>query len=340
MDDQVRIVRLSELEPGEWGDCFALLAGKDRSTTRDGKPFFRTTFRDAARTVTAMIWSDTPWFAECESAWQVGGFYKLRCRYYENRYGPQIELDRIRDVQASDRDEGFDPADFYRTTRFDADEMFRELVGLARDEIADPPLRQLVFELLEEHEEVLKRLPAASRNHHAYTGGYLEHVLSVTRTAVYFAEKYRDYYRHMDPPLSKGLVVAGAILHDIGKLRELSYQPQGSDYTAEGRLIGHILLGRDLVREKAQVVPEMDPELLLRLEHIIVSHQNRPEWGSPVAPHTPEALLVFYADDVDAKFHMMAAALEAETPEDGEFTDRGNPLRRRIFRGLGGPESQ
>ena len=97
----------------------------------------------------------------------------------------------------------------------------------------------------------------------------------------------------------------------------------------------HILLGRDMLREAAADVPELDPELLLRLDHIIVSHQNLPEWGSPIAPHTPEALLVHYADDIDAKFQMVAAALTEPAADDAtEFTSRNNPLRRAIFRGL------
>jgi 3'-5' exoribonuclease len=191
-----------------------------------------------------------------------------------------------------------------------------------------------VTAVLEEHAESIKRFPAASRNHHAFRGGFLEHVLSVTRTAVYLADKYIAYYPDMQPPLSKSLVVSGAILHDIGKLTELQEGPDGATYSPAGKLIGHILLGRDLVRETAHTLADVDPETLLRLEHVIVAHQNLPEWGSPVAPHTPEALLVYFADDVDAKFHMMAAALEAEPRDNEEFTDRDNPLRRTIFRGL------
>jgi 3'-5' exoribonuclease len=128
--------------------------------------------------------------------------------------------------------------------------------------------------------------------------------------------------------------VAGAILHDIGKLVELRAEPHGAEYTPHGRLIGHILLGRDMVREQAASIHGLDKEVLLRLEHIIVSHQNLPEWGSPVAPSTPEALLVYFADDVDAKFNMMARILEEEPPDDSEFSAPGNALRRRVFRGL------
>ena len=333
------IARLSELVPGQQADCFVLLAGKERSNTRDGKPYFRATFRDAARTVNVMIWSDTPWFADCESAWQIGGFYKIRCSYLENQYGPQIELERIRPVEPADERHGFDPGEFFARSRFDSEAMFQELCGLAETHISDLGVQRLVLALLTEHADLLKRMSAANRNHHAFAGGFLEHVLSVTRTCVYLADKYLDYYPETRPPLSKSLVVAGGILHDIGKTLELDHQPQGADYTAQGRLIGHILLGRDLVRDKARELGGLDPETLLRLEHIVVSHQNLPEWGSPVAPHTLEALLVHFADDLDAKYNMLARALETDPQPGEEFTSRDNALRRMVFRGLKGPSA-
>lgn len=328
------IVSLSDFVSGEQGDCFVLLSARERAQTRDGKPYYRVTFRDAGRSATSMIWSDTGWFPDCETKWAVGEFYKVRCTYSESQYGPQIEIDRIRLVEAADRQQGFDPDGFYDHTRFDKEEMFAELVQIAEQQISEVPLRQLVVGLLTEHADLIKRMSAAARNHHSYIGGYLEHVLSVTRTAVYLADKYIAYYPELQPPLSKSLVVAGAILHDIGKTLELDHQPSGAEYTAIGRLIGHILLGRDMVREQARGIPDLDPETLLRLEHIIVAHQNLPEWGSPVAPHTPEALLVHMADDTDAKFNMMAKPL-ATPPQPGEqFTSRDNPLRRQLFRGL------
>lgn len=332
-------LRLADLEPNQQGDCFALLAARERATTRDGKPYYRCTFRDADRSVTAMIWADSAFFSDCDQSWQPGQFFKLRCRYSESNYGPQVDLDRVRPATDEDRADGFDPAAFYARSRFDAEEMYAELTYLVEAEIEDIPLRQLVAEILVEHADAIKTMPAAMRNHHAYRSGFLEHVLSVTRLSVHLADKYRAYYSDMQPPLSKSLVVAGAVLHDIGKLTELDAQPHGAEYTSPGRLIGHILLGRDLVRDKARELGGVDPETLLRLEHIIVAHQNLPEWGSPIAPHTPEALLVHYADDVDAKFHMVATVLETEPIEGQEFTGRDNPLRRGIFRGLSDDEA-
>ena len=328
------IIRLSELTPGQSGDTYALLASKEEARTRDDKPYFRVTFKDAHRSAVAMIWSDHGLFEDCSATWTEGDFYKLRCRYDENNYGSQIEIDRIRPVVEGDRDNGFDPVDFFTATRFDRVEMFDELCGLARQHITDEPLQQLVLSILDENADGIRQHSAAARNHHAFFGGYLEHTLSVVRTAVFLADKYFDYYRQMQPPMSKSLVIAGAILHDIGKLHELEFKPSGWEYTAKGRLVGHILIGRDMVRDKAAEIPEFDEETLLRLEHIIIAHQNLPEWGSPIAPHTPEALLVHFADDIDAKFHELAIQLEADWPDDAEFTSHRNPLRRRIFRGL------
>jgi 3'-5' exoribonuclease len=325
------IVLLSEMTPGQEADTFVLLSAKEELTTRDGKPYFRVGFRDHAREVSFPIWHDSPWGADCREAWQVGSFYKVRAVYRETNYGPQLELRKIRAVCIADEADGFSPSMCLPQTRFDTGAMFDELVTTARERIADAELRRLVEDILVQNRQALLTLPAATHNHHAFTGGWLEHVLSVTRTAVYLADKYDDYYPDMKPRLSKDVVVAGAILHDIGKLREIEERPQGAEYTASGNLIGHILQGRDIVREAA-AGREIDAELLLRLEHVIVAHQRLPEWGSPKPPMTPEALLVHYADDVDAKYQMMAAILRDDS-NPGPVTSKKNPLYQKVYRG-------
>lgn len=332
-DAEPRIVRLGDLEPGQQGDFFALLVKKDAAKTRDGKPFYRANFRDANRTATAMIWADGGWYEECDQCWQPGQYFKIRARYFENQYGPGIELEKLRPVDETDAKAGFDPGEFYSRSRFDPAAMHAELIAIAEREISDPQVRLLTVTILQEHAEILIRMAAAVHHHHAFQGGFVEHVLSVTRTAVYLADKYVEYYP--DLKLSKSLVIAGAILHDIGKVRELEHRAEGSEYTAAGRLIGHIVIGRDMIRDAASRIPDFDAETLLRLEHLILSHQGVPEWGSPIPPSTPEALLVHYADDIDAKFHMMAMALTGPVTAGNEvFTSRENPLHRRVFRGL------
>jgi 3'-5' exoribonuclease len=328
------VVPLSEMSNGQEADSFVLMTVKEELKTRDGKPYFKVGFRDFAREVVFPIWQDSAWAVDCKQQWKPGAFYKIRALYRETTYGPQLELKKIREVVAADEDDGFSPTMCQPQTRFPAVAMFDELLAIAAEHIADVALRGLVVDLMNQHRDALLTLPAATRNHHAFVGGYLEHVLSVTRTCVYLAGKYDDYYPDMQPRLNKSVMIAGAILHDIGKLLEIEEKPEGAEYTAAGNLIGHILQGRDIVREAA-VGRGIDAETMLRLEHIIVSHQRLPEWGSPKAPMTPEALLVHYADDMDAKYHMMYCVLRDEAANEGPMTSKKNTLYQKVFKGLG-----
>ncbi|HVX64845.1 MAG TPA: TraI domain-containing protein, partial [Pirellulales bacterium] len=203
----VAATTLSEMTHGHEADLFALLTVKEELTTRDGKPYFKVGFRDACREVTFPIWADSPWAEDCRRQWTTGVAYKLRAIYRETNYGPQLEIRKIREVVEADKSDGFDPAMFLPQSRFDPTAMFEELLGLARAEIADAALARLVESMLQENRETLLTLPAATRNHHAFAGGFLEHVLSVTRTAIFLAAKYDDYYPDMQPRLNRGLVV-------------------------------------------------------------------------------------------------------------------------------------
>lgn len=327
----VQTVPLSDLAEGQEADFFALLTEKQQLTTRDGKPYFRVSFRDARREVGFPIWSDSPLAEPCREEWSTGQFYKLRAVLRQSNFGPQLEIKKIRPVEEADRKEGFDPHMCQPSSRFDPIEMFAELMNLIEARIADPALRQLVSDIHEQYRETLLVLPAAKKNHHAFVSGYLEHVLNVTRTCCHLADKYADLYPDADPPINKDVIVAGAVLHDIGKLRELSITAAGAEYSAAGSLIGHILQGRDIIRETA-AGRAIDPETLLRLEHVIVAHQRLPEWGSPKPPMTPEALIVHYADDLDAKMNMVITTIaEDDTP--GPITSKRNAMAQQFYRG-------
>jgi len=326
-------VKLNELAPGAQADLFLVLTSKQEQTTRDGKPFFRVGFRDATMEVRFPIWNDSKWFSACDSSWTPGEFYKVRAVLQQTKYGTQLDIHNIRPVEPADQADGFDPAMCLPRSRFDPEEMFAELLSIAREEIGEVALVALIEEIFTTHHDELLVLPSATRNHHAFMGGFLEHVLSVTRSCVFLAAKYDDYYADMVPRLNRDVVVAGAILHDIGKLRELEQRPEGAAYTAEGHLLGHMLQGRDIVREAA-AARQVHRETLLRLEHVVVAHQRLPEWGAPKPPMTPEALIVHYADDLDAKYHMIAKVLAAATGDGPMVLDR-NPLDHPIFRGWG-----
>ena len=211
------VVTLSDLAIGQEADFFALLTAKEELTTREGKPYFKVTFRDAGREVSFPIWQDSAWAVDCRQSWAAGTFYKLRAIYRESNFGPQLEIKKIRAVIDADAAEGFNPLMLQPKSRFDAVEMFDDLIEIAKQKIADKSLQRLTIDILKANRETLLTLPAARKNHHAYVGGWLEHTLSVTRTAAHLADKYDDYYPDLQPRLDKSVVVAGAILHDIGK---------------------------------------------------------------------------------------------------------------------------
>jgi 3'-5' exoribonuclease len=324
------IVPLSQLVDGQEADLFILLARKEELKTREGKAYWRVTFRDPGRDVTFPIWNDSPLAGNCRSAWRSGVFYKVRAVYRSTNFGPQLDIKRIREATEEDRADGFDPFALTARSRFEPDAMFTELLTMAQERIHDAQLAQLVAGILSENREMLLELPAG-KHHHDFRGGFLEHMLSVARNAAFLAEKYGGLYPAELPQASQDLVVAGAILHDIGKLIELQATPSGAAFTPAGELIGHIVLGRDIVRDAASRYP-LPAELLLRLEHIIIAHQRSPEWGSPKPPMTPEALLVFYADDVDARLQMMIEVLQADNSE-GIVTSKQNVFGHRVFKG-------
>jgi 3'-5' exoribonuclease len=329
-------VLLSELTPGQHADFFALLVEKTKSTTREGKPYYTCRFRDARRGVAFMVWQDGNWFEPCERDWQVGQFYKLRAVYGEHeRYGAQlIEMQAIRAVTDADLADGFDPLQFVERSRYEAAEMFTELKTLATTNIADEPLRRLVLTLLDRHAEALQRLPATRDRFYGFAGGLLEHTLSVTRSCLQLVERYAAQYTELRPPLNQDLVVAGAILHDIGRVLEFGEAVPGITPapTIPGRLVGHLLLGRDLVRDTARELGDVNPELVQMLEHIILSHLALPEWGSPRLPLVPECLIIHHADDLDAKLEMYVRCLSRDRAE-GPFTDRDPLLNRNLFKG-------
>src|SRR5207248_10562761 len=163
-------------------------------------------------------------------------------------------------------------------------------------------------------------------------GGLLEHTLSVTRSCLQLVERYAAHYTELKPPLNRDLVVAGAILHDIGRVLELGEEVEAPAVTVPGRLTGHLILGRDLVRDAARELGDVNPELVQLLEHIILSHLALPEWGSPRLPLVPESLIIHHADDLDAKLEMYARCLSRDQAS-GPFTDRDPVLNRQLYKG-------
>ncbi|HXD88299.1 MAG TPA: HD domain-containing protein [Urbifossiella sp.] len=329
------LVRLCELAPDQYADFYAQLTVKARSSTNTGKPYFACKFRDRSRTVAAVpIWSDSQHFEACQKTWLPGHFFKIRATYTQHeKFGPQIDIEQIRAIQESDREEGFTELDFVDRSRFDPAEMFSEMQAFATAEIKDEPLRALVLKLFEDRAEALKLLPATATKFYPFAGGWLEHTLSVAKNCAWLADRYIAVYPTMVPALNRDLVVAGALLHDIGRVKEYEGSAAGAVPRPgiDGELFGHILLGRDLVRDAARELPDLNPELAKLLEHIVLTHLTRPEWGSPRLPCIPEVLIIHHADDLDAKFEMYARCL-AKDDSDGPFTNRDPVLNRPLLK--------
>ena len=327
------LVKLSDMQPGDYADCYVQLAEKARGTTRDGNPFFTCKFRDARRTVGVVpIWGDAPLFEPAQE-WQVGQFFKVRATFTEHeKYGPQLDIEQIRPVADRDRVDGFTELDFIERSRHDPEEMFAQLESLATAEIADGPLRTLVLNLLATNATVLKPLPASARHYYPFAGGWLEHTLSVARSCVWLADRYAAQFPELNPPLNRGLVVAAAVLHDIGRVREYDSPPgQPTKAGVPGELFGHLFLAYDIIRTAAAGVPDLNPELLDLLLHCVITHQKLPAWGSPSLPCIPEVLILHHADDLDAKLEMYARCLTRDTAE-GPFTDRDPVLGRPLLK--------
>ena len=331
---ETAVVRLSEMTDGLEAVCFALLVKKVRSTTKRGDPYVKCYFRDKRVTLEAPFWHDNR-FHNQAGQWAEGIAYRLRARCEQTpKYGLQLQIFEIRPATDEDGPEGYDFFDLVETSRYEIEVLFQSIKNRIKKYITDPCLRRLVEDMLEEHGPLFKKMPAAQSFHHSFTAGLLEHVWSMTKVAGFLADHYAEYYEGLVPPLNKGVIVAAAVLHDIGKLKELTYHPAEAKYTKAGKLIGHVQMGRDMVREAARKIEGFPEETLLLLEHAILSHHGKLEFGAAVLPLTLEALLVSFVDDLDAKMNMAARQCLNSTTDD-EFTDKVFALdNRRFYKGL------
>jgi 3'-5' exoribonuclease len=237
---------------------------------------------------------------------------------FHNR--PQMTIHKLRRMDDSE----IDFADYFPSSRRDPEEMWAELRGIVAG-MTNAHLKGLLDAILNDDDIArrYRRAPAAKSIHHAFLGGLLEHVLSVCAMARMAA----THYTYVDPDL----LLTGVILHDIGKIYELNYE-RGFSYSNEGQLLGHIQLGVRMVGEKVHDLPGFPPTLRTLVEHLILSHHGKLEFGSPKVPQFPEALLLHYLDDMDSKMECMRALVESDRQVEGCFTAYNAPLERAILK--------
>jgi 3'-5' exoribonuclease len=299
--------------------CF-LVHEKQRRETKAGKPFLELVLGDASGTVAAMVWDDAERVDACVAADDVVG---VRARVGSYRDRLQLTVGVAQPLEVGDDD----LASFLPASPRDRAEMARELDALVLS-MEDAGLRALLERCVGRATPLGRAFrihPAAKRNHHAYLGGLLEHSLSVAHAADLLAA----HYRRAGAPLDRDLLVAAALLHDVGKVRELS-SSRTFGYTDEGQLLGHILLGLRLVEREAEQVADLAPERLLHLQHLVASHQGRLEWASPKVPMTLEALILHASDELDAR--MASAARVVGALEPGTWSPFDRHLDRALYR--------
>lgn len=318
MSSAGRLPRIRELTEQSAGTGFFLCTQKDIRVGKNGE-FISLALEDASGRIAAKIFEGVD---RVRSEFDAGEFVKVRAR--ANMYNGRLQLivENIRRVHAEqDRAAGFREEDCLPSAPRASDEMWADLQALVA-RVKDPALGALLQRILNRFERELKLWPAAETIHHAYRGGFLEHVLKIAEVALALARAYGA---------NEDLLIAGAILHDIGKLEELDYDVAAS-YSSEGYLIGHITLGAIIVRDEARAVGGFPPELLTQVEHLVVSHHGSREFGSPIEPMTVEAFILAMADDLDAKINQIRQAVGEDTGESA-FTAYHKRLGRVLWKG-------
>jgi 3'-5' exoribonuclease len=290
--------------------------------TRNNKSFIQMSLRDRTGAIKAVRWEATQ---ELYDSFGAGDYLRITGRVEEFQQNLQVIVDELVRLPP----ESVDHEQFLPVSPRPLETMERELL----EEVAalgDPHLRTLLSKFLEDPEirSGLLRCPAGKTLHHAYVGGLLEHILSLMGAARAIAAQY--------PRLNRDILIASAFLHDIGKLRELTYA-HSFGYTDEGQLVGHIGIGLNMVAEKARAIPGFPQELLLHLQHIVASHHGLPEHGAMKPPMTPEAIAFHYLDNLDAKLAMLGTMADdlqrsdLATDQDRRWTDFKPSLGRRIY---------
>ena len=309
---------IAELKPNQDVVSAFVVTDKQLRRTRAGSSFVTLRLVDRTGELVGRIWEDAE---ALEQLIPVGGAVSVkgRCETYKG----EIQLN-IQQVTPLDRRD-VDPGDFLPVCPADPGALLQQLKRIVAS-LKSSPLRNLMQCILDDRTlmERFKRAPAAKSMHHAYVGGLLEHTVSVAMLASLAAKHY--------PSLDRDLLVVGALLHDIGKVDELSCD-LAIDYSDSGRLLGHMILGLQIVEEKIRSLGSFPVEAALILKHLILSHHGEHEFGAVKLPMTREAFVLHFIDDLDAKMNTLTRLLEQGGDEGRAWTAYQPALQRFIYRG-------
>jgi 3'-5' exoribonuclease len=314
-----RLPRLNALTPEAPGWGYFLCTYKELRPVRSGE-ILLFTLQDATGQIPAKLMDEVDRFKD---EFDSGEFVRVEARSTTFQGQMQLAVTHIRRVNPpQDRLQGFREDDCVLSAPRSADEMWAELKAHL-ESVRDPHIRVLLNRIVTDHERELREWPAAQSIHHAYRGGLLEHKLKMAAIGLVLARTYEA---------NEDIVLAGALLHDIGKLQELHYEPGGAVYSRDGNLVGHIGLGLIMVREAINGISGFPPELRSQIEHLVVSHHGTRDHGSPVEPRTVEAYILAMVDELDTRIHQVRRAIREDSTND-EFTAWHKRLGRVFYKG-------
>ena len=315
---------VSDLKSGQAVNDSFVLAEKHLSRKKDGGQYITMVLSDKTGTVKGVVWDNVEELTEKPAA---GDFVHIRGNVSEYRGTLQVVIQSMVSLAAAD----VDKADFLPATRRNPSGMFEKLKSVS-DSMANPDLKALLAAFWSDAAfvEKFKTAPAAKKMHHAYLGGLLEHTLSL----VLLADRIADHYSGID----RDLLLTGAILHDIGKIKEFRYDRR-IDYSDEGRLVSHLVIGVEMVQEKIATLREFPPRTAMLIKHMMVSHHGNREYGSPEPPKTLEAVMLNYLDEIDAKITGIREFMDKQAADE-DWTSYHKPLDRFFYKAAMTPDPE
>jgi 3'-5' exoribonuclease len=297
---------------GEQVELFLLVKTATKGTASNGKPFLTLILQDKSGDIEAKLWDANE---EDEKNYIAQSIVKIFGEIQNYRGRSQLKIRQIRPAGAADK---VKLADFLETAPIGQDEITGKITQYIF-EMKNPNIQRITRHLIKKYQSQFLEYPAATKNHHEFISGLAYHVVSMLDLAKAIASLY--------PSLDKDLLYAGVILHDLGKVAELS-GPISTVYTVEGNLLGHITIMVNEIGKAAEELAIAGEEVMI-LQHLVLSHHGKAEWGSPKPPMIKEAEILHYIDNIDAKMNMLDRALERVKP--GEFSERVYALDNRSF---------
>ena len=296
---------INEIKENDNVDSLFLVKEKSSGVTKTGNVYLKLKLIDRSGEMEGRIWTSVEAFTE---SFDKDDFVRLKGKAVSFQEHLQLNITHIERVE----EEAILPSDFFPMAERDIDEMLQSLIEISQ-QIKNPNLSQLLRLFWEDGPflERFKMAPASKWLHHTYLGGLLAHTLSITQLVLKNASHYKG--------LNVDLLITASILHDLGKIDELSYQ-RSFDYSDEGRLLGHIVLGIERVEDKIRQLPDFPKDLSILLKHLLLSHHGQYSWGSPKRPMTLEAVMLHDLDDMDAKINGIQQFLKSQVPEGSRWS--------------------